>query len=235
MSWIVAPRSWARRTRSGSFDRKSWRPEITVIRRSSASSTIAFQAGGSLPPIGAMPISSVSGLSAWSRRAMTGVSPPTPSNSPDVLPACVESNRAITSLGWYRRTLVAVLAVRGSVWPSVRMTIRRAAMALDSPGRCKARGIGELRCVAWRIGRSPVLSQLGGSAPWENPSRAIFGVTSLFPQSAHRPQPGVRRVRGQTHQRGSETGTRSWGRDSHHQGGTREHTAHASTGCGSRA
>ena len=50
-----------------------------------------------------------------------------------------------------------------------------------------------------------------------------------------RPPPAGRRVRGQNRRRGSETGTRSWGRDFHRRDGTTARTAPASTGCGSRA
>ncbi len=67
--------------------------------RSIASSKIFRHAAGSLPPLGAMPISSVLASGASASLATTGIAPPTPSSSCDVLPGCVVSNSATTSSG----------------------------------------------------------------------------------------------------------------------------------------
>lgn len=92
--------------------------------REIATKTMALQASGILPPGGAMPISKVLASPASSMHETNGAAP-TPSTSPVLLPHWVLSSTATTSSLRYRITLHAVFAVCGSLWPSVKMIVRR--------------------------------------------------------------------------------------------------------------
>ena len=97
-----APVRTAASANSVSSEMKSWSPLSTSSPRSIACRIVARHDAGSLPPAGAMPISSVSGSPAIasSSEATTGTSRSSPGTwSRTVLPARVESITATTGSG----------------------------------------------------------------------------------------------------------------------------------------